>query len=135
MNDETNCGANLKIFLVEDNEDTRLILSQLLQATGYEVHSAGTVQAAVRDFALFGSEVLLSDIGLPDGDGWKLLRELQQAGQRPYAIAMSGFGTLAHVAASREAGFRHHLIKPIELGALRLLLDEARHEIVGGPQA
>ena len=122
---------NLKIFLVDDNADTRLLLAQLLQATGYEVHTAGTMQAALREFPPFGGDVLLSDIGLPDGNGWKLLRELRRAGRSPYAVAMSGFGTLADLAASREAGFRHHLVKPIELGALERLLDEARQEIEG----
>lgn len=134
MNHEIHREANLKIFLVEDNADTRLVLAQLLRATGYDVQTAGTMQAALRDFPLFGSEVLVSDIGLLDGDGWKLLRQLRQAGRSPYAIAMSGFGTLADMAASREAGFRHHLVKPIELDALERLLEEARREIEGRPQ-
>jgi CheY-like chemotaxis protein len=121
--------ANFKVFLVEDNEDTRLVLAQLLEATGYEVHTAASVQAALREFPLSSSEVLLSDLGLPDGSGWDLLRALRQAGSSPYAIAMSGYGTLADVAASRDAGFRHHLVKPIELDVLERLLKEAREEI------
>jgi CheY-like chemotaxis protein len=121
----------LNVFLVEDNEDTRLVLAQLLEATGCEVHVAGSMQAALREFPLFSSAVLLSDLGLPDGDGWTLLRALRQDGWSPYAIAMSGFGTLADVAASRAAGFRHHLVKPVEWDALERLLDDVRQEIDG----
>lgn len=121
----------LKIFLVEDNEDTRVVLAQLLRFEGYEVQTAGTMQAALRDFPLFGGAVLLSDLGLPDGDGWELLRALRRSGRTPYAIAMSGFGTLADVAASTDAGYRHHLVKPIELDRLEQLLEEARQEVEG----
>lgn len=133
MSYEANRAETLKIFLVDDNADTRLLLSQLLEITGYQVHTAATMEAALREFPLFGGEVLLSDIGLPDGDGWKLLHQLRHTGRSPYAIAMSGFGTLADRAASKDAGFRHHLVKPIELGALERILIEARQEIEGPP--
>lgn len=93
------------LFSPNRRQTTNAILTQLPQATGYEVHTAGTVQTALRDLPLIGGEVLLYDIRLPDGNRWKLLRELRQAAQRSYAIAMSGSGTLAHVAASQEAGY------------------------------
>lgn len=121
-------NSSFKVFLVEDNPDTRLMLAQVLEGDGYEVRTAGTMQAALREFAQFGGEVLLTDLGLPDGDGWELLRRLAHAGSRPFAIAMSGFGTLSDVAASKAAGFRHHLVKPFELNTLSQLLDEARLE-------
>ena len=120
---------NLKVFLVEDNPDMREILTLQLESDGFDVHAAATMQAALREFPLFGSEILLSDLGLPDGDGWQLLRALRGAGLAPYAIAMSGFGTLSDIAASRDAGFRHHLVKPIDLDALERLLDEATQEV------
>jgi len=85
-------------------------------------------RAALRDFWICGGEVLVSDLGLPDGDGWQLLRESREAGAFPYAIAMSGFGTFADVATSTEAGFRHHLVKPFEWDALKRLLGFALEE-------
>lgn len=119
----------LKVFLVEDNPDMRDILTQQLQCDGFDVQAAATMQAALEAFPLFGSQVLVSDLGLPDGDGWQLLRGLRAAGLNPYAIAMSGFGTLSDITASRDAGFRHHLVKPIDLDALEQLLDEAIESI------
>src|SRR4051812_34121835 len=61
--------AKPKIFLVEDNEDTRVLLAYLLQDAGYEVETAGTMQAALQAFPLSHSKILLSDVGLPDGNG------------------------------------------------------------------
>lgn len=131
MSPPTAGHANLKVFLVEDNPDTRLMLAQVLEIDGFDVRTAGTMHAALQEFPIFGGEVLLTDLGLPDGDGWELLRQLQRAGSLPFAIAMSGFGTLSDIAASKAAGFRHHLVKPFELDALGHLLEEARLEIEG----
>lgn len=121
----------LKVFLVEDQEDTRFVLAYLLRNAGYEVREARTVKAALQEFAPSGSEVLVSDVGLPDGSGCELIRQLRQAGAAPYAIAMSGFGRSSDVAASLAAGFRHHLVKPIELEKLEQLLEEASVELGG----
>ena len=71
-------------------------------------------------------EVLLSDVGLPDGTGWEFLETVQP--RRPvYAIAMSGFGMNADNARSRDAGYHHHLLKPFKTAELdKLLLEAAR---------
>jgi CheY-like chemotaxis protein len=121
--------AKLNVFLVEDNADTRFLITYLLEQAGYEVHEAATMQAALRGYPQWRSEVLLSDIGLPDGTGCQLLEELRRNGEAPYAIAMSGFGTSSDVAASLAAGFRHHLVKPIETTTLERLLEQAGDEI------
>ena len=68
---------------------------------------------------------------MPDGDGWTLLRRLHEAGFNSCAIAMSGFGTLADLTASKAAGFRHHLVKPIDWGVLKRLLEDACREREG----
>jgi CheY-like chemotaxis protein len=67
---------------------------------------------------------LLSDIGLPDGTGWDI-RTRCKPRQWPYAIAMSGFGMNADNARSRDAGYRHHLLKPFKTAELDKLLLEA----------
>ena len=68
--------------------------------------------------------MLISDIGLPDGDGWELLRRVHLP--RPvYAIAMSGFGMNADHLRSREAGFCHHMLKPFTTSDLDTVLAKA----------
>ena len=129
MNPPANGHAKLKVLLVEDNDDTRFLLQYILESAGYEVHATGTMQAAIEAFRRIHSDILLSDVGLPDGSGWELLRALREQGGEPYAIAMSGFGTLTDVDASAAAGFRHHLVKPVRLEALESLLEEARAEV------
>ena len=69
-------------------------------------------------------DVLISDIGLPDGDGWQLMEKL--GSHRPrFAIAMSGYGTSNDQRKSRAAGYDHHLVKPFIPDALLALLTEA----------
>ena len=73
--------------------------------------------------------MLLSDIGLPDGDGWELLRRLQPQLPRPiYAVAMSGLGLPTSQQRSKDAGYRHHLLKPFKVTELDAILEEAARE-------
>jgi CheY-like chemotaxis protein len=73
-------------------------------------------------------EVLVSDIGLPDGDGWELLRRVNLP-HGVYAIAMSGYGMASDRERSKAAGFRHHLVKPMDIEQLEPLLAEASREL------
>jgi two-component system CheB/CheR fusion protein len=117
----------LRVFIVENNDDTRLILSQLLTVMGHDVRSASSMHEALDKLPHADPDVIVSDIGLPDGDGWELLQRV--ALPRPvYAIAMSGYGMAEDRDRSRAAGFRHHLVKPMDIEKLELLLDEALHE-------
>jgi CheY-like chemotaxis protein len=69
-------------------------------------------------------DLLLSDLRLPDGNGWDLLRRLEEAGWRPeHAIAISGWGSETDLAKSKSAGFQAHLIKPLAPEALKMVLD------------
>ena len=102
----------LRIFVVEDHRDTREYLQMYLEVLGHSVQSVASMTQALATLPGADCDVLISDIGLPDGDGWLLLRRLQLP--RPiYAIAMSGFGLGADHLKSQEAGYRHHLLKPL----------------------
>jgi CheY-like chemotaxis protein len=116
--------VSLKIFVVENHEDTRLSLTMLLEQLGHRVVSAATMAEALAALPAAGCDVLLSDIGLPDGDGWELLRRAGP-GRPPYAVAMSGYGMAADREKSRAAGYRHHLVKPMALEPIEDLLAEA----------
>jgi len=124
----------LRVFVVENHADTREFLTFMLQELGHTVVVADTMSRALREMPAANCDVLISDIGLPDGDGWQLLTRLDL--QRPiFAIAMSGFGMTSDRLRSKAAGFRHHLVKPMGLEQLETILDEAANEINGADHA
>ena len=126
--DSSASGPALRIFIVENHDDTRFLLGLLLEQLGHTVMSVATMQEALRTIPDASCDVLISDVGLPDGNGWELLRQL--GSRRPqYAIAMSGFGMSSDRERSRSVGYRHHLLKPIEPNQLETLLAEATAEI------
>ena len=119
----------LRIFVVENHPDTLEYMQMYLEVYGHTVLSADSMTKALATMPQADCDVLISDIGLPDGDGWMLLRRLQLP--RPiYAIAMSGFGMGADQLRSQEAGFRHHLLKPINPEQLDAVLAEAARELL-----
>ena len=123
----------LRIFVVENHEDTRFLLVLLLEQLGHTVFSAPSLGEALAELPPARCDVLISDIGLPDGNGWELMTQLGD--ERPrYAIAMSGFGMSSDRRRSLGVGYRHHLLKPVEPNQLERLLDEAAAEL-GEPHA
>src|SRR4029078_5471778 len=113
----------LRILLVEDHEDTNRSLTNLLRHRGYQVQSALNFQSALQMGATEEFEVLISDLALPDGSGIDLMRTLQS--NRPvFGIALTGFGMEDDIRRGREAGFQHHLVKPIDLNKLDSLIQE-----------
>jgi CheY-like chemotaxis protein len=114
----------LRIFLVEDHSDSLEVLRIYLESFGHVILSARNKAEALKDIPAANCDVLLSNIGLPDGNGWDLIQEVGKS--RPaYAIALSGYGMKADRERSAEAGFRHHLIKPVSVKKLTAILEEA----------
>src|SRR6266487_2339815 len=114
----------MRILLVEDHEDTNRSLTNLLRRRGYSVQSALNFQSALDLSANEEFDVLISDLALPDGSGIDLMQKLSS--KRPVlGIALTGFGMENDVRKCREAGFRHHLVKPIDLNKLDLLIQES----------
>ncbi len=112
--------AGLRLLVVEDHHDTLDTLQRLLSRRGYVVRTAASIAQALEVARNFDFDMLISDIGLPDGRGTDLLERVkEQRGERPPAIAMSGFGMEDDLARSREAGFSDHLTKPVEFAALQ----------------
>ncbi len=114
-----------RILLVEDHGDTASIMRRLLEAEGHTVMHAADVATALGLATAEPFDVLLSDLGLPDGSGHDLLRELRRRGIHIKAIALSGYGMATDVQKSREVGFDEHVIKPINFEALQQALDRA----------
>lgn len=117
----------LRVFIVENHDDTRELLRLLLETLGHTVDTASTMHEALQRLPGSRSDVLISDIGLADGDGWELLRRLRLPAPI-FAVAISGFGMSADRLKSREAGYRHHLVKPYGIEQLPKVLREAAQE-------
>lgn len=121
-------SAPLRILLVDDHKDTVYVLKGLLARLGYDVVTAETFHDALRLAAKNDFHFLVSDIGLPDGNGFELLREIRKR-QRIDAIALSGFGMEDDLRKSREAGFADYLIKPINLDRLQAAIRQVASQL------
>ena len=119
----------LSVLLVEDHEPTRNVLTRLLRHSGHTVTATPSVATARAAAQQQKFDLLLSDLGLPDGSGLELMRELRDdyAGR---AIALTGYGMEADVRASRDAGFTEHLTKPIDVA----VLEAAVHRVTTTPR-
>jgi CheY-like chemotaxis protein len=121
----------LNILLVEDHEDTRTSMTRLI-ARSHDVQCVGTMAAALvaaeRSARKQPFDLVISDLGLPDGSGLDLMRTLhEQYGL--CGICLTGFGSDGDIAQSADAGFRQHLTKPVDLRALELAIDHAAREV------
>jgi len=118
--------ARLRVLLVEDHSDTAVALADLMRMHGHEVRIAGSVAQALATAAAAGDgglDLVISDLGLPDGSGQDLMRVLaERFGLR--GIALSGYGMEEDVRRSREAGFERHLTKPVNLEALETAIQQ-----------
>ena len=115
---------SLRILLVEDHEDTNRSLTKLLRRRGYEVEAAFSVRSALDLAAGARFDVLVSDIGLPDGSGIDLMQALDS--DRPsLGIALTGFGMDEDVRRTLDVGFQHHLVKPVDLNKLDSLIQNS----------
>ena len=114
----------LRILLVEDHPDTARIMLRLLQGANYDVVWAATIEAALVAVEAQRFDLLVSDLGLPDGSGIDLMRRLR-AQYDLKGIALSGYGMEEDVQKSRDAGFVEHLTKPINMHALQRAIESA----------
>ena len=110
------CG--LRILLVEDHVDTANVMIRLLTKSGHQVDYASDVAMALKFLNEKDFDLLVSDLGLPDGNGWDLMRGLRQKGSTMRGIALSGFGQDADIQNSLDAGYNAHLTKPININVL-----------------
>jgi CheY-like chemotaxis protein len=113
--------GRLRILVVDDHDDTRRVLANLLRMKGHEVFTAMDVASALETLARERTDVLLSDIGLPDGTGYELMERANTV-QPLIGIALSGFGTAEDISRATESGFAHHLIKPVNFDQLEAAL-------------
>jgi CheY-like chemotaxis protein len=103
---------------VDDNADAADLLAQALRLMGHVVEVAHDGQAALE----FGPDRVLLDIGLPIMDGYEVARRLRARAPHLLLVAITGYGQSSDVERAHEAGFDHHLVKPVPLEAVGALL-------------
>ncbi|WP_435009790.1 PAS domain S-box protein [Tundrisphaera lichenicola] len=108
----------MTVLLVEDHDATQRILARLLGRLGHRVTPVSSVAAALAVCTQHHFDLILSDLGLPDGSGLDLMRRLGTTYQGR-AVALTGYGMESDIRASRDAGFAEHLIKPVDLDSLK----------------
>jgi two-component system CheB/CheR fusion protein len=113
-----------RILLVDDHADTLEITGLLLSNLSYEVHLAADVRSALELAAANRFDLVVSDLGLPDGSGFDLMQELRDRyGLK--GIALSGYGMAEDVRLSHLAGFVEHLVKPVTFQTLQAAIERA----------
>ncbi|OJH35173.1 hybrid sensor histidine kinase/response regulator [Cystobacter ferrugineus] len=118
-------GAARRVLLVEDNEDTREVLRELLEMWGHEVAVAEDGFRGVERFPSLRPHVALVDLGLPGMDGFQVARKIResQGGQDVYLVALTGYSG-EHRSRAVEAGFDLHVVKPVKPDELERLLNQ-----------
>ena len=127
--DETEArrGSRCRVLIADDNRDSADSLSLLLKLAGYETWTAHDGLEAVQAAMAHNPDVALLDIGMPKISGYEVARRIRQEpwGQRMLLVAITGWGQDDDKQQAREAGFDHHLTKPVDLADLRVLLEKA----------
>ena len=121
-----------KLLVVEDHADTALVMAMHLRKAGHLVTVAGSCKEALEAAAADVPEVVLCDIGLPDGDGCDLLRELKQK-YKVAGIAVSGHGMPEDQQRYRDAGFSEFVFKPCKIDQLQEAIVRSRLFVARGP--
>jgi PAS domain S-box-containing protein len=115
-----------KILVADDNQDAANTLALLLRLAGHDVRTAHGGQAALSLAGEFDPDFALLDIGMPDLNGYEVARRLRLAGSNARLIALTGWGQDDDKRRARDAGFDHHLTKPVDPHRLDALLGEQR---------
>ena len=117
-------GGPVRILVVDDNEDSADSLGLLMKLLGNDVQIVHDGRVAVEVAKEFQPRVVLLDIGLPTLNGYEAAKEIRKQpwGKHALLIAVTGWGEAAHRERSRNAGFDHHLVKPVDPDELTRLL-------------
>lgn len=110
------------ILFLEDHTDTRMVLTSLLGRSGYRIVTANRVKEALELLEQMKFDILLSDLGLPDGDGLDVVARAKELQPDIRTVALTARGTLKDEELGRAAGFDYYLTKPFNPLELRAAL-------------
>jgi DNA-binding response OmpR family regulator len=112
----------MRVLLVEDDTDTRHVLSKLLTLWGHEVAEAETVAAAISLLGDFRFEAVVTDVGLPDGTGIQVIEEATRSVPPMIRVALTAHGTANDRHLAVRAGANHYMTKPFDSACLKAVL-------------
>ena len=114
----------LSVMVVDDNTDAADMLADVLRVHGHTVHVEYSSVAALKHASEKPSDLYVLDIGLPDLDGYELVRRLRAFPEsgRSVFVALTGYGQAHDKVLSRSAGFDHHMVKPVDLAHLDMII-------------
>ena len=117
----------LKVLIADDNQDAAITMGWILEAKGCEVEVVEDGPAALEAVQTFTPDLVLLDIGMPGMNGYDLCIALRQNASLKHAIfvAQTGWGQPSHIQRSKESGFHHHLVKPLDLKDLEPIVAHA----------
>ncbi|MCX4146094.1 response regulator [Paraburkholderia madseniana] len=122
--DEVRHHGLLTILLIEDHVDTAEVMAQLIRSLGHDVTMVGRVDDALAATQAQTFDLVISDVGLPDGTGLDFVKAFRERSDAP-AVALTGFGTDDDVRRCLSAGFTSHLTKPVNFGQLETMIESA----------
>ena len=128
--EEVSAGAQgVKVLVVDDNADARESLAMLLQASGHDTRLAQDGDNALKTALDYRPDVVLLDIGLPGVDGFQVAKRMRQEPtlKGVVLVALTGYGQDSDRERSREAGFNHHLVKPVDFAKVESILATTLH--------
>ena len=116
-----------KVLLVDDNRDGADMLKMIFEAEGFDVETAYNGEDAVSAAGTRHPDILVMDLGMPGIDGYEAIRQIRQqaAGAPVLAIALTGWNQGDTAQRTRDAGFDHHMVKPVEYHQLKNIIDES----------
>ncbi|SMG23884.1 hybrid sensor histidine kinase/response regulator [Paraburkholderia susongensis] len=117
-------ASPLTVLLIEDHADTAEVMAQLIRSVGHAVTVVGRVDDALAATQLQRFDLVVSDVGLPDGTGLDFVKAFREHSDAP-AVALTGFGTDEDVRRCLGAGFTSHLTKPVNFGQLETMIESA----------
>ena len=120
MESSSTLQPGFRVLLIDDNDDANESMAALLELVGYDVRTAVTGATALTLTAQFEPQLILSDIGLPDMNGYDLAPALRQITglRKVILVAATGYGNANDKQRSQVAGFDHHLVKPFDADML-----------------
>jgi DNA-binding response OmpR family regulator len=122
--------GSIQVLIVDDDEDTREIIAIALRSRHMDVDTAASAAEAMAHFQTCRPDVVVSDIGMPDEDGYALIRRIRRESEKPHrvaAIAYTGYAGRETLVQARSAGFDHCLVKPVAMEELVARILELTH--------